>query len=189
MSLQLIAELTQWTLLILVTYVMISGKANLRPLNSHQLPQQDSGIPRGAAFPRAKLTTITGDIVDISGPKLEPTIVFFTASDCPACKNLYPIIEIVRKKHASEFNFVSIIVSNEQTLSDYVRIHNINIPVTHVTSDDIEEFKTKIFPFAYLLSPSGQVLAKGGIIGEEHFNLLLGQGKATMQVQRKKVVS
>jgi len=182
-SLQLIAEITQWTLLILVTYVLITGKANLRPVNS-KLPKQDTGIPYGVQFPRTNLKTIFGDTVNINGSDVKPTIVFFTASNCPACKSLYPIIEIVRKKYESQANFVSIIVSNEKSLRDYVLINNINIPVTHLDLNYIEEFNTKIFPFAYYLSPSGHVLAKGVVSEEEHFNLLFGQGKASMQAQK-----
>jgi len=100
---------------------------------------------------------------------------------------LYPIIERSVVKYSKQVNFVSLVVSDRTSLLEYVHDNNISIPVTQVHPDPtiIEEFNTKSFPFAYLLSPNGVVVHKGGVLNEELFNLLIVEGLSMSAAQRK----
>lgn len=185
MNLEITVNALQLILISIIAYMVINNRNNSR-IVKRQLPLQDRGMPRGSIFPRAQLTTVTGDTVEIIRSD-NPTITIFTSSGCPVCKTLYPIIEYNKAKYLNKINFVSLIVSSEQSLLEFIRANNVSTPVAHIHPypGSLEEFNTKTFPFAYFLSSSGVILTKGAVLNEDLFSLLISEGLSMITMERK----
>ena len=151
-----------------VLAVMLSKLAN--PFPKNVLTHQNHGIPAGEPFPTRPLDWIDGS-EHMNSVHGGGTVVVITSPDCGACKMLYPVLPRFAKEHP-ELRVVSLMLGSRESVRSIVDDYSLRLPVAAIDHDDLRTFRTEIFPFAYLLSPEGTVIAKGLVMNEDHLNTL-----------------
>jgi thiol-disulfide isomerase/thioredoxin len=137
------------------------------------LTHRNHGIPAGDSFPTRTFDWIDGsehhDLAHGGG-----TVVVITSPGCGACKMLYPDLPRFAKEHP-DIRIVSLMLGSRESVRSIVDEYGLQLPVAAIDHDDLSMLRTEIFPFAYLLSPDGKVMAKGATMNEEHLKILVSE--------------
>lgn len=164
-----------WGVVVVLVLLVLDLSRRFRPVEE-TLNMQHRGLPRGNVFPRLRLPTITGREVQLPNAQRRNTVVVFTSPGCSACRTLYPALQPFLQKNQQKLQVVMVSIGEEQEVRNLVQEQGFSVPVCRVAHDELPEFGVDIYPFAYLLSPDGHVLAKGVTSSERHLNLLLSAG-------------
>jgi hypothetical protein len=104
-------------------------------------------------------------------PGATGTVVVFLSARCP-CSNSH--IEVLSKAAAEfkEFNFVAVHSNLEETKEEAVKYFTaLKLPFPVIQDRNLklaDEFRALKTPHAFVLSPSGTVLYKGGVTNSNH---------------------
>lgn len=104
-------------------------------------------------------------------PGAAGTVVVFLSARCP-CSNSH--VEVLSKVAAEfkEFNFVAVHSNLEETKEESVKYFTaVKLPFPVIQDRDLklaDEFRALKTPHAFVLSPSGAVLYKGGVTNSSH---------------------
>lgn len=164
-----------------VVAVLLSKLSN--PFPRGMLTHQNHGIPAGDSFPIRTFDWIDGsehhELAHGGG-----TVVVFTSLGCGACKVLYPVLPRFAKEHP-DIRVVSLMLGSRESVRSIVDEYGFQLPVAAINHDDLSTLRTEIFPFAYLLSPDGKVMAKGATMNEEHLKILVSE--LTKKINKRKM--
>lgn len=155
------------------------------------LPASNTGLPIGATFPQFKISSVLEMVpFNIQHPKHTGALVLFTSLRCSICNSVYPMIPLVEKKYQLKAQVIMEPLEEDDVESIMTKINQLGLtfPIYKLTTSIKEEVKLHGFPFAYLLSPEGKVLSKGGINKIEDFDILVNQGRRIAFKMRKKLV-
>jgi thiol-disulfide isomerase/thioredoxin len=90
---------------------------------------QDGGIALGAKAPSARVRSLDGNPVELSGVLgTGPTVVEFWATWCPNCKELEPALTAAQTKYAGRVKFVTVAVAINESLErvrKHVAVHHL----------------------------------------------------------------
>ena len=83
-----------------------------------------------------------------------------------------------------------LIEGESEEISQLRENFEIKVPIMQVTVDNLKkELQTSIFPFGFLVSPEGQVLAKGLIFGMEQLKLLISNSNKSHNIKPGKSIT
>ncbi|MED1287521.1 thioredoxin family protein [Bacillus mycoides] len=160
-----------WLIVIALSITIIGLLKRLKP-KAPSLPLQDQGLNIGTIFPKFEFESLNNRLVNINPSNKKGSIIIFTASTCNGCMAIYPALEPFLKKNPN-ISITLMMVGELQSIKEKIDQFNINIPVISPTEKEMEEMRVSLSPFAYFLSPTGKILAKGGIpAGMQHIELL-----------------
>jgi len=97
---------------------------------------------------------------------------------------LYPDLPRFAKEHP-DIRIVSLMLGSRESVRSIVDEYGLQLPVAAIDHDDLSMLRTEIFPFAYLLSPDGKVMAKGATMNEEHLKILVSE--LTIKKNKRKI--
>ncbi|MFD2334422.1 TlpA family protein disulfide reductase [Cohnella sp. GCM10020058] len=162
---------TLWGVVALLAYAVL---AMMKRLYRISLPASDRGLPVGAPFP------LVSRAAGIAGGEQPPAGIFaiFTAADCHACKQAYPVVEQFRKRYPRH-RFELYMLASEEEGARIVQAHASTLVTTFV--DDLESYEVPGVPFAYYLAGDGTVLSKGVFHESAHLEHLIAIGKKAMR--------
>jgi thiol-disulfide isomerase/thioredoxin len=160
---------------------LLSKLSNPFPLGV--LTHQSHGIPAGDSFPILAFDWIDAsrhhDFAHGGG-----TVVVLTSPDCGACKMLYPVLPRFAREHP-DIRVVSLMLGDRESVRSVVDEYGLHMPVAAIDHDELRTLRTEIFPFAYLLSPDGKVMAKGLTMNEDHLKILASE--LTKKTNKRKI--
>jgi thiol-disulfide isomerase/thioredoxin len=137
-----------------------------------ELPLNDQGLSAGTSFPQHAMLSVQGTPVIWTSTPGAGTIVLFTSYACTSCKETYPLINPFLNKNPG----VHIIVVVEGTEEDARSVqagYSLSVPIVVLTQQLRDEVQLRAFPFGYLLSDDGKVVAKGIVSHQWAFDFLL----------------
>lgn len=158
-----------WILVAMLTVRTIQVARSSRPA-SQGLAKQDHGLELGKPFPITSMRTLQGHEVRLQ--QETGVVVLFTSVSCPACQDLHAALVRYRRKRP-DLQIMLFMLGDELGVRDTVDQYGLDLPVSVLRHGDVERFGTRIFPFGYRLSPTGDVVSKGVVNGEVHLDLLL----------------
>ncbi|MDI4648178.1 TlpA family protein disulfide reductase [Cohnella hashimotonis] len=166
--------LSYWTLWALVALLAYAVLAMMKRLYRISLPASDRGLPVGAPFPLASRAE------RIAGGEQPPAGFFaiFTAADCHACKQVYPVVEQFSKRHPRH-RFELYMLATEEEGEPIMQAHATALTATFV--DDLGAYEVPGVPFAYYLAGDGTVLSKGIFHEAAHLEHLIATGKKALR--------
>ncbi|PED88328.1 hypothetical protein COL64_30520 [Bacillus toyonensis] len=160
-----------WLIVIVLSITIIDLLKKLKP-KAPSLPLQDQGLNIGTIFPKFEFLSLNKGMLNINPSNMKGSIIIFTASTCNGCMAIYPALEPFLKKNPN-ISVTLMMVGEPQSIQEKLEQFNINIPVISPTEKEMEDMRVSLSPFAYFLSPTGKILAKGGIpAGMQHIELL-----------------
>ncbi|MDG0810197.1 thioredoxin domain-containing protein [Cohnella rhizosphaerae] len=156
-----------WGVVALLAYAVL---AMMNRLYRIALPASDRGLPVGAPFP---LSSREARATEEEQP---PAGIFaiFTAADCHACKQVYPVVEQFGKRYPKH-RFELYMLATEEEGAPIVAAHARALTATFV--DDFGSYEIPGVPFAYYLASDGTVLSKGVFHESAHLEHLIATGK------------
>lgn len=159
----------QWLMILLLSVGVITlFKKQL----DVKLGMRHHGMDQGKPFPITSIQAINGEHHLVGIQQAQPTIFIMTSAGCGACATLYPCLNRVAQRTRGT-QFVLMVMGEHQEVLELANKYELNIPVGILTESMMESTETSIFPFAYALSASHKVVAKGTLNNEEHLRLLL----------------
>lgn len=179
-----------WLLVCLLTFANIQLAQKVRTLrnkrnpNSNELPLSDQGIGSGELFP--EFPTTLNELGNWKRTSPAGSIVIITSFTCSSCKIVYPLIAPLLNKHPA-VNFLVLLDGSSDDLESIRSDYHLNVPVYTVTEEMREPLKIRAFPFGYLLSPEGKVVAKGVVGHESALEVLLQKGQEQPKPSTKKL--
>lgn len=165
-----------WLLVGLLTFTSIQLLQKVKSLDTqrqqqfNELPLSDQGVTAGELFP--DLPTDHTGLKHWNRISSAGTIVVITSFMCAACKLVYPKINPFLQKHP-ELNFLILTEGDEDYVQTIQSEFNLKVPVSIITEEIRSALTIKVFPFGYLISPEGKVIAKGAISTENALDVLL----------------
>lgn len=132
----------------------------------------DMGAPANELFPVTKFKTIDQEEISVQDSFGKNTVLLITSTRCSVCKTLYPHIRPFISKHGSMFNVISLMDGDMADVKTVRETHQLTHPIVHVTAEDLKAIKTESFPFGYLLTPEGKIIAKGFVKDGEDLEIL-----------------
>lgn len=116
----------------------------------------------GSIFPITELRMNNGKVINLNQTKQKGSILIFTAYGCGSCSKIYPEINEFYK-YFNDYQFVPIMVGPIEETNKIIHENKINIPVHQIEFSQLELYKTRTFPYCYILSRFGQVIKSGYI--------------------------
>lgn len=162
-----------WILVVMIVFSNVLMLRRMRPPRL-ELPGQDHGLRRGAHLPRLALQTVDHDTFNPTSNVAKGTVVVVATGTCHVCHELFPVLRSFQLKRP-DLRFALLMLAEDQDIRSTIEDHRIDIPVFKLTPEHLEELNTRMFPFAYYLSPEGIILAKGVVNGEAHLRLLVAE--------------
>ncbi len=132
--------------------------------------QRPTGLPQGAKAPSFQLVDTTGQVVSLRDFSGQQVLLAFIAPSCPACQQIYPALEGLRKTHTD----VAVLVISRGNPEENQRIASeLSIPVLNGTDEVMQEYQVPGFPFFYLIDGEGRVASRGIALSQAHLEDLL----------------
>lgn len=177
-----VSYVTLWVVVALLAYAVL---AMMKRLYRIALPASDRGLPVGAPFPlasRAGSGADGADVMDrangtVGTPPPAGIFAIFTAADCHACKQVYPVVEQFRRRHPRH-RFELYMLASEEEGAPIAQALAGALTTTFV--DDLGTYEVPGVPFAYYLSGDGTVLSKGVFHEAAHLEHLIATGKKAL---------
>ncbi|MFC3804106.1 hypothetical protein [Cohnella sp. GCM10012308] len=166
--------LSYWTLWGVVALLAYAVLAMMKRLYRISLPASDRGLPVGAPFPLVSRAERAAD------EEQPPPGIFaiFTAADCHACKQVYPVVEQFSMRYPRH-RFELYMLATEEEGAPIVQAHASALGATFV--DDLGSYEVPGVPFAYFLAGDGTVLSKGVFHEAAHLEHLIATGKKALR--------
>ncbi|WP_128660914.1 hypothetical protein [Paenibacillus sp. 598K] len=125
---------------------------------------QNHGIDISEKFEIHHLHTLSG--AEIKENQLESALILFTSPGCKACESLYDWVK------SRKDSFQILLLSDSGIHPKIIEYHLESI-TCQINKEQIELYRTNIFPFAYLLSSDRHVVTKGAVVNLEKLEQLL----------------
>ncbi|KQO17409.1 TlpA family protein disulfide reductase [Paenibacillus sp. Leaf72] len=133
-----------------------------------ELVKQDHGLNFNSSFPKEILKLINSEDLSVYN---NDSVIIFSSPYCGSCKELYPILNKMQQVYRN-IQFITLMQGEEDEVIQVAKDYNLNVHVSVLNRDEMNLYKTFIFPFAYYIS-NGKVVSKGVINNEFDFELLL----------------
>ncbi|MFC5702439.1 hypothetical protein ACFPVX_14140 [Cohnella faecalis] len=160
-----------WLVVFLLAYIVLAMAKRIYRIS---LPASDRGIQVGVSFPFPNMKAFQRRRLGAGSVSSGGTLVFFTASDCDACKRVYPVIDQFQRANAN-YDYALFMVASEEEGASILEPYANAFEAAFV--DDLAPFEVPGVPFAYYLSAEGKVLSKGIFHEALHINHLIATGK------------
>lgn len=161
-----------WIVVILQSVIIVSLMKQVSPPKRKHLPLQEHGLENKTQFPFKTLRSIDGETIALNRSDRAGTMVLVVSASCTVCNAVYSLVPSFQKRRP-QFSVVFLMEGEEEEVRKKIEDHHIKFPV--VTMDQVvkEELAIGLLPFAYLVSPSGEIVAKGGLTGRlDDFHVL-----------------
>lgn len=157
-----------WLLMLIVSTALLLTQQLV--LNPRVLSQESHGLPLGTSFPAHDLKSLTGQPLTFSGA--QSTVVVLISGGCHACRDLFPALSPFHRNEPS-VSLVLLFMGTPEEARAIVQQEDWSFPVATMGPPTLSKLQTRIFPFAYLLTPDGTVVAKGVVNSASHLQLLI----------------
>ena len=174
-----------WIIISFLTFSTIIVIRRITPARP-RLEMDDVGLDIGVKVPITKFKSLVNKSVELITPNKSGTVVVFLSINCGACSNVIANLTNFIQQH-SNLSVVVFMRGNDEN-EIFMKLGNLtpDIPVIKLTDELQERFIVTLYPFAYFLSSTGTVLAKGGIpAGKPHLELLTSLGLSNKKVNKK----
>jgi methylamine dehydrogenase accessory protein MauD len=132
----------------------------------------DAGPKIGAASPLFAVPTLSGDQLELGGPRERSTLLFFLSPTCPVCKKLLPVLRSMRPAEAQWLDVVLASDGDTATHEHFAQANNLHTFAYVLSTELGVSFRVSRLPFAVLLDEQGIVRAKGLINNREQLESL-----------------
>ncbi|AOV06790.1 peroxiredoxin family protein [Sporosarcina ureilytica] len=128
----------------------------------------ESGIDVGHHAPDFKLTTLTGEVVNLSDYRGKTVMLNFWASWCPPCRVEMPHMETYYQEYKDQDN-IEILAVNMTTLErgsqekvpEFVDKHGLTFPILMDEKGEVMDlYKVIVYPTTYIVNPEGVITDK-----------------------------
>ncbi|MCW8878909.1 MAG: TlpA family protein disulfide reductase [Kangiellaceae bacterium] len=126
------------------------------------LPSDESSLA-----PSFTLPSITGDVINFStnrtSQQAKQTLLYFFAPWCTVCHYSVGSLQSIKDKSSEEELSIFMIAldwKSKHEVEDFLSKHELDIPVLLGTNKTLKDYKIKGFPSYYLISDSGEIVAK-----------------------------
>jgi methylamine dehydrogenase accessory protein MauD len=188
-ELLLTGMIVQWLVIIgLVVAVLALGR-QVGLLHTRLAPAgalvTASGPKVGEFAPRLSLATLTGDTLEVGGPRSRALLILFVSPTCPLCKALVPAARALARSERQRLDLAFASDGGDATSHGrYVADMEIE-PWPYVQSFELGmRFEVAKLPYAVLIDAAGVLRSKGLVNSREHLESLLesmDSGFATLQ--------
>lgn len=168
----MIATLIGWLLLVVMGFVLLRLNRRVSSLlaDYEKPPMQDSGIDKGKKLPNHLLDMLPQDGAN------HKSLVLITSITCDMCKRLYPVLKPIQLKFKNKINILLLSVGDEEGATRIKQEYSLEYDVHPVEWASVNEWlNINHVPFAFVLSPEGEVLSKGLVNARNHIEYLLRQ--------------
>lgn len=136
-------------------------------------------------FPNFKLTDLKGKEITLEDLKGKPTIINFWFTRCAPCIAEMPILNKIKEKYNSDFNFVALTYETQQDVEIFLEKYDFTFNHIVGANDFIDKMEIKTYPLNFFLDKNGIVKeVKYGIpkIKDENGEIKMGDGKKFIEI-------
>lgn len=136
----------------------------------------DGGPKAGELAPFVSAPTLDGAVRTVGGPGGgQPTLLLFVAPDCPICKKIIPIAMVLAKAEGLKLALVGDAAEAElEAMATRFRVQRSDFLVSAQLG---LAYRIGKLPSAVLISPEGQIVARGLVNSREHLESLIVAGE------------
>ncbi|MBC7227178.1 MAG: redoxin domain-containing protein [Thermoflexales bacterium] len=122
--------------------------------------QRPMGLNVGTRAPLFTLSDTTGQSVSLQDFAGRQVLLAFTATTCPACPQIYPILKDFQELHP-DIAVLLISRGSQEDNATIVRKEGLTFPVLNGQDELVREYQVPAFPFFYLLDRQGNIASRG----------------------------
>jgi peroxiredoxin len=161
--------------------MMLIGGFPLAVLNAQSLPSSPSHCSPCQSFgiqriterkeaPFFNLKRVDGTFANLRDLKGKPTLLFFWATWCPACKEEIALLEKFIKDQGDSLSIWTLVIDgeSEKAVQKTIARYRITLPVLLDVKEKVaRNYGVRMVPTAYLLSEEGLIV--GVIVGQRNW--------------------
>ncbi|MNW44067.1 hypothetical protein D3C74_212840 [compost metagenome] len=136
----------------------------------HTFMPRNQGLPAGSPFPGLTDADVHTGLKEHDG-----IIVVFLSTTCQACIEIFTAIDRLAERWPSK-KMLLFIYGDDTEFRQIQRENRIEVPMIPYEQTQFELYKTTIFPYVYVLSYQGIVLAQGTVNAVEKVNEIVNKG-------------
>ncbi len=179
-TLFIVSHIVLWVLMIFISIFVVTlykrlNTSQMLPMNDGMLMASDHGIPEGEFFSKLSFPLVDGGTMDLQQTNKEGTILFLSSTQCKICEEVYAAIAPLMDKYP-EYQFVTFMEGSHEEIDEKRETYDLDLPIFQLQQEDFELLQIDFFPFAYFLSPDGNVIGKGLINNGQDVNRLIEIG-------------
>ncbi|MNW41598.1 hypothetical protein D3C74_187420 [compost metagenome] len=138
--------------------------------NIHGFMPRNQGLPVGSPFPGLVDADAHMDLKEHDG-----IIVLFLSTTCQACIEIFTTINSLAERWPSK-KMLLFIYGDDAEFRQVQKENQIEIPMIPYEQTQFELYKTAIFPYIYVLSDQGIVLAQDTVNTVEKVDVIVNKG-------------
>ncbi|MNI31377.1 hypothetical protein D3C73_852600 [compost metagenome] len=131
---------------------------------------RNQGLPVGSPFPGLVDADILTDLKEHDG-----IIVVFLSTTCQACIEIFTAIDRLAERWPSK-KMLLFIHGDDAEFRQVQKENQIEIPMIPYEQTQFELYKTTIFPYIYVLSDQGIILAQDTVNTVEKVDVIVNKG-------------
>jgi len=110
--------------------------------------------------PKFSLAGIDGEVYQSAQLNQVPTVIYFFAPWCKVCHySISNLQKLYEDTPIDQLNVLAVVLDwqNKQEVEEYIKDHNLTMPVLLGTNETMEDFKIQAFPTYYVLDKDQKI--------------------------------